>query len=53
MGYGTVRCFVSVATGVEPSATQYAIYPLAIVCVVVVLLKNRKPNDETLRAYNV
>jgi membrane protease YdiL (CAAX protease family) len=42
--------FLSVATGVEPSATQFAVYPLAIVCVIVVLLKNRKPNDVTRNA---
>jgi hypothetical protein len=42
--------FLSIATGVEPSATQYAVYPLAIVCAIVVLLKNRKPNHEARNA---
>lgn len=42
--------FLSFATGVEPSTTQYAVYPLAIVCAIGVLLKNRKPNDEALNA---
>jgi len=37
--------FLSFATGVEPSATLYAVYPLAIVCAIV-LLKNRKPDDQ-------
>jgi membrane protease YdiL (CAAX protease family) len=38
--------FLSVSTGVEPSIVQYAVYPLAIVCALVVLLKTRKANDE-------
>jgi hypothetical protein len=38
--------FLSVATGAEPSPTQYAVYPLAIVCATVVLRKNRKPDGE-------
>ncbi len=38
--------FLSVATGVKPSMAQYAVYPLAIVCAVAMLLKNRKALDE-------
>lgn len=45
-GLSDSSLFLSISTGVEPSAAQYAIYPLAIVCVFVVLLKNRNPNDE-------
>lgn len=32
--------FLTVATGAEPSLVQFAVYPLAIVCVVAVLRKN-------------
>ena len=39
--------FLGVATGAEPSAAQFAVYPLAIVCVMAVLRKNRKLHDET------
>lgn len=42
--------FLSVATGAEPSAAQFAVYPLAIVCAIVVLRKNRKLNDESRNA---
>lgn len=34
--------FLSVATGVPPSAAQFAVYPLVIVCVIVVLRRNRE-----------
>lgn len=33
--------FLSVATGVEPSMSQFAVYPLAIVCVIAVLRRDR------------
>jgi membrane protease YdiL (CAAX protease family) len=33
--------FLNIATGGEPSAAQFSAYPLAIVCVIAVLLKNR------------
>jgi uncharacterized protein len=36
---------LSVATGVEPSAAQFAVYPLAITCAIPVLLTTRKPDD--------
>ncbi|NTW64175.1 MAG: CPBP family intramembrane metalloprotease [Chlorobiaceae bacterium] len=42
--------FLSASTGVEPSAVQFAVYPLAIVCAIAVLLKNRKPGDEAQSA---
>lgn len=42
--------FLSNTTGVEPTAAQWGIYPLAIVCAIAVMLKNRKPNDETRSA---
>jgi len=42
--------FLSASTGVEPSSTQYAVYPLAIVCLIAVLLKNRMPGDEAQSA---
>lgn len=42
--------FLGVSTGVEPSAAQFAVYPLAIVCAIVVLLRIRKPNDEARNA---
>jgi membrane protease YdiL (CAAX protease family) len=32
--------FLSVATGVEPSPIQFAIYPLAIVCVIAVMRRD-------------
>ena len=34
--------FLSVSTGVEPSAAQFAVYPLAIVCAIVMLLKTHE-----------
>ena len=37
--------FLSVATGVEPTVAQFAVYPLAIVCAIAVL-KNRKAVDD-------
>jgi hypothetical protein len=42
--------FLSNTTGVEPTVAQWGIYPLAIVCAIAVLLKNRKPNDEARNA---
>jgi membrane protease YdiL (CAAX protease family) len=33
--------FLTVATGAEPSPVQFAVYPLAIVCVVAVLRKSK------------
>ncbi|AOS46388.1 CAAX amino terminal protease self- immunity [Lacunisphaera limnophila] len=33
--------FLNVATGVEPSVTQFAVYPLALVCLIAVLTRNR------------
>jgi len=36
----------SASTPLEPSAVQYAGYPLSTICVIVVLLKNRKPYSE-------
>ncbi len=38
---------LSVATGVEPSSAQFAVYPLAVVCAIVMLLKGRNPDDAT------
>jgi membrane protease YdiL (CAAX protease family) len=32
--------FLSIATGVAPSATQFAVYPLAIACAIAMLRKN-------------
>lgn len=37
--------FLSVATGAQPSLVQYAAYPLAIICVIGVLLKQRGSGD--------
>ena len=42
--------FLGFATGVEPSIAQYAVYPLAIICAIVVLLKNREPNEKARNA---
>lgn len=42
--------FLSVATGAQPSPVQYAVYPLAIVCLIGVLLKNRNPIDDARNA---
>ena len=35
--------FLSVTTGVTPSAIQFAVYPLAIVCTIAVLLRKQSP----------
>lgn len=42
--------FLGVSTGAEPSLLQFAVYPLAIVCIVGVLVWNRKPNAGTENA---
>ena len=41
---------LSVATGVEPSSAQFAAYPLAVVCAIVMLLKSRKANGDVRSA---
>jgi hypothetical protein len=39
--------FLTVATGGVPSAVQFVVYPLAVACVVAVLLKNRGARMQT------
>lgn len=38
--------FLSVATGETPSAAQYLVYPLSIVCVIAVLRRGRRTGDD-------
>jgi len=40
--------FLSISTGVEPSAVQYAVYPLAIICVIAVLRRTARPFESSV-----
>lgn len=42
--------FLSVSTGVEPSVTQFAVYPVAMVCAIAMLLKSREPEKNARKA---